>query len=503
MSEKIVNALAKMKQVYIEEVSHNNLIQKRLDEEAIQIDEFKKQALDPVGKEDEDIDNDGDSDKTDSYLLNRRKVRTDAIVGDKLTKDIVDAIKNWKNGGTPNSDESADNVAKIMKAIKPSVKENIHYSWRDNFLFEVSDESNSRIVKEKNVNNYAGKEPVVTVNPEMKTESILIDSEELNEEFIEESIDVVSDYLCEQGLTLEEIQNLIDEVGVEEFSEWVLEFGYVTLLSEARVGGVKIEPVTAKGEQFKKTKSNPKGIPQGRSLERLKKLKAERKAREERASQEKPSGMTAALKSQASVASKKPETKSKGFLASALERDKKAKENARQLIGKTLQTAGKLGQTVSRFGSEVRSPFETKAGRNLQAALITGLRKGTRGARDVVAKEVARRKIGMREEFEIWVEDLLQEGYDLSEYTWDELYDEYEELYEKAVSEQQQKLFGLALSVKRGQTPKEDVSDEVIKIVDTMSEKEIKKYAGTSHEGIPKKKEELAEKVIKFVRQNR
>jgi hypothetical protein len=135
--------------------------------------------------------------------------------------------------------------------------------------------------------------------------------------------------------------------------------------------------------------------------------------------------------------------------------------------------------------------------------LITGLRKGTRGARDVVAKEVARRKIGMREEFQIWVEDLLQEGYDLSEYTWDELYDEYEELYEKAVSEQQQKLFGLALSVKRGQTPKEDVSDEVIKIVDTMSEKEIKKYAGTSHEGIPKKKEELAEKVIKFVRQKR
>ena len=37
------------------------------------------EALDPVGKEDGDIDNDGDKDKTDDYLLNRRKVRSKAI----------------------------------------------------------------------------------------------------------------------------------------------------------------------------------------------------------------------------------------------------------------------------------------------------------------------------------------------------------------------------------------------------------------------------------------
>jgi len=62
-------------------------------------------------------------------------------------------------------------------------------------------------------------------------------------------------------------------------------------------------------------------------------------------------------------------------------------------------------------------------------------------------------------------------------------------LNEKAVSEQQQKLFGLALSVKRGQTPRSEVSDEVLKIVDKMSEEEIRKYAKTSHEGLPEKKE--------------
>jgi hypothetical protein len=103
-------------------------------------------------------------------------------------------------------------------------------------------------------------------------------------------------------------------------------------------------------------------------------------------------------------------------------------------------------------------------------------------------------------QFKEWVENLLEEGYDLSEYTWDELYEEYEEIQEKAVSEQQQKLFGLALSVKRGETSREKVSPEVLKIVDDMSEKEIRKYAATSHEGIPEK---LAEKIIQFVRESR
>lgn len=39
----------------------------------------KKKKLDPVGKEDEDVDNDGDTDASDSYLKNRRAARTAAI----------------------------------------------------------------------------------------------------------------------------------------------------------------------------------------------------------------------------------------------------------------------------------------------------------------------------------------------------------------------------------------------------------------------------------------
>jgi hypothetical protein len=66
-------------------------------------------------------------------------------------------------------------------------------------------------------------------------------------------------------------------------------------------------------------------------------------------------------------------------------------------------------------------------------------------------------------------------------------YKEEYDLLEKAESKQQQKLFGLALSVARGETPRSEVSAEVLKIVDTMSEKEIRKFAKTSHDGLPKK----------------
>jgi|TARA_R110002073_G_scaffold3246_9_gene21965 hypothetical protein len=37
------------------------------------------ESLDPIGKEDDDIDNDGDTDKTDKYLANRRKTVSKAV----------------------------------------------------------------------------------------------------------------------------------------------------------------------------------------------------------------------------------------------------------------------------------------------------------------------------------------------------------------------------------------------------------------------------------------
>jgi hypothetical protein len=54
-----------------------------------------KESLDPVGKEDGDIDNDGDTDKTDKYLANRRKTVGQAIGKGRAMKESDPSNDQW------------------------------------------------------------------------------------------------------------------------------------------------------------------------------------------------------------------------------------------------------------------------------------------------------------------------------------------------------------------------------------------------------------------------
>lgn len=66
-------------------------------------------------------------------------------------------------------------------------------------------------------------------------------------------------------------------------------------------------------------------------------------------------------------------------------------------------------------------------------------------------------------------------------------------LTEKAKSKSQQRLFGLALSVKKGDKKISDVADgvkdDIKRIVDNMSEKEIRDFAETDTKRLPDKVE--------------
>ena len=70
-----------------------------------------------------------------------------------------------------------------------------------------------------------------------------------------------------------------------------------------------------------------------------------------------------------------------------------------------------------------------------------------------------------------------------------------------AQSQQQQKLFGLALAFKRGEVKSSEVSDEIKGIADRMSEKEIEDFAKTTHKGLPKMKEQLRKIVREILRE--
>ena len=78
-----------------------------------------KEALDPVGKEDEDIDNDGDVDKSDSYLKNRRKVRSKVIAKEGYSNwredliEVVDKIKKDKSADIKITEKQVNNKINI------------------------------------------------------------------------------------------------------------------------------------------------------------------------------------------------------------------------------------------------------------------------------------------------------------------------------------------------------------------------------------------------------
>jgi hypothetical protein len=52
------------------------------------------EKLDPVGKEDADIDNDGDTDKTDKYLLNRRKAIAKTMQKEDYDHEVAMAVSS-------------------------------------------------------------------------------------------------------------------------------------------------------------------------------------------------------------------------------------------------------------------------------------------------------------------------------------------------------------------------------------------------------------------------
>ena len=81
-----------------------------------------REALDPVGQEDADIDNDGDVDKTDKYLHNRRKAVGKAI----KKKNVKEGFSDWRQdlseviGDVKKNDKSED-VKVAEKAIKNKI----------------------------------------------------------------------------------------------------------------------------------------------------------------------------------------------------------------------------------------------------------------------------------------------------------------------------------------------------------------------------------------------
>ena len=168
------------------------------------------EALDPVGKEDGDINNDGKKDKTDKYLMNRRK--------------------------------------KIGKAI--AAKEEFS-DWRADLqeqgLIEVMDETEAaKPIKEKKVNNK------VKINPKLgeaieEIGGTLI--EEIEDHEFDEIVQSVYDELIEEGYTEEDVEDAIEFALTEQLNE-VSDSYYDSAVKSSKAAAVKLK----RAEMMKKAK---------------------------------------------------------------------------------------------------------------------------------------------------------------------------------------------------------------------------------------------------------
>ena len=156
---------------------------------------MSKEGLDPVGKEDGDVNNDGKKDGTDKYLMNRRKA-----IGKAIKKKMSEGVRDMDpEKGT------AERKARLEK--KRGMKLDDHPQFKkEEFIPEVmSDDMDDKPIKEKKVKN------VIKINPKLG-ESV----EEIGGELIEavEIFDILEEITDQELRFISD--RMIDEI-VEEF----------------------------------------------------------------------------------------------------------------------------------------------------------------------------------------------------------------------------------------------------------------------------------------------
>jgi DNA uptake protein ComE-like DNA-binding protein len=417
--------------------------------------------------------------------------------------------------------EATDYVAGKY-TVKPKVQANESFSnWRQDLCEVVSDEETQ--IGKKKVNNYATK--AVNLKPTLSSvaESFggeLIDEFILDEEYINDVIEIAAEYFCEQGLNEEGIEIVAEEVGIDNFVEFAFDLAEDYIIAEARtLTGKKKTPATGKergiSQKAAPGKLTKAAVAQGKAIRSLdtrmpgvmrKKINTDKvKTAVDVAKEAQPQAAPQKAGALNAVAN---------FIQQRVEADRKARERVGSALKTARDLAGQTASTVKKAASGATTALNTASDSKLAQLGRIGVKKAARRAGEDISKvggamgkgagttAAARRRgdtttsavaQGIRagigklfgEDFRFWVDDVLGEGTDLGGYTVEELHEAY--LEEKAVSEQQQKLFGLALAYKRGEVPKSKVSKQVIELADSMSEKELIKYASTKHEGIPKR----------------
>jgi len=124
----------------------------------------KMEGLDPVGKEDGDVNNDGKKDSTDSYLMKRRKAIGKAIKGKMMKKESVQQVTEGDGDPCWDTHKQVGMKKKGNRMVPncvPKTKTESFSAWRRDLSEIMTDDIDSKPIKEKKVVNK------IKINPKL------------------------------------------------------------------------------------------------------------------------------------------------------------------------------------------------------------------------------------------------------------------------------------------------------------------------------------------------
>lgn len=456
MSDRIIESFNEMKQIYHGSIS-GNYIQKG-NEYLNYITEGKKEGpgeeyedrYKKTGKKsEEDYDDDGTLEgEADEYVG----------VKDKAIKKAM-GHPYEKEEDEKEEDEDEDKAKKSKKGKKI---DEYFSNWRDELYEAIGDieseidTSKQKQIVEKPVRNK------IEINPTISVAEQVLSVEDFGENYIYDVVDLATEFFYENGINDDGIKLIAEKLGENDFTDYVFciaeEFSlYEEYLYEKtrqqkeleKKGGAAPRQTVSSGKRrgmhySQLKKEDPKAFE--RAIQSTKQHKERKKADAEYI---------------------KKHTEKNPYIERSSRRGYTGPSQRQKLAKNITMDRGNIATTQAKQ-TQPNKPLKKGL---VHKALMAALNVADKGV-DALHAGIKRHNAATKP-----IDNFLKK-HNLAETLY---------LLEKATSEQQQKIFGVALSVKRGDTPRSKVSDEVLKIVDGMSEAEIRKFASTAHKGLPKR----------------
>ena len=389
--------------------------------------EMKNEALDPVGKEDSDIDNDGDVDKSDAYLKNRRKVRSKVIA--------KEGFSNWRD----DLFEVVDGVVDVdTKQIKE--KKNIKNKVKTSAM-------GGGLKLGEAVENLGG---------------TLLEMIEIDEvDFIVES---VYDELLNEGYEEDDIEEALEYALVEA----KVTFGHDTdkpyekktgagHLAKA-VGRLARQKLSGKVRGAKKAAAG--AIASGTREVAKGALRVARKMESDKKPHPAHKPTIRGPKRPPSAAGQKEKVSSGSYTPPSEKKSEKPSDpwKGSATVPQKPKPKPKAEKPADPWEGSATTPAKPKAKPK------TTSKKAAAPKTKAPTKKKKSSKLDdllasvRNEELQFWVEQLINEGYDLSEYSWDEIYEacELDEGLRSAIK-------GLFKTKKKEETPKPESRGEFLR----------------------------------------